>query len=262
MADIERKGPREIYCPCLSIIGDRLPNTTWLRVKAKKPSSINFNARDTKGSLGSTEDTSYPVMYFLLPNQLSYGIQHEWKEYTNIVGLAKDALGKAKAALGQAVGAIQGGFSGAGSAELNNNIYGIAQKNDNPVMYETSQRKILNVEITSTAYSDPESEVFYPIDLLQKLSTAESKGLMEFEYPYIFDVSIVSGLGGNISNTLFYIRNAALQSITPTFYAPYIKGYPCKVVAQLQFNDIDPLYRSHSWGGLKSKVNVTTNGGQ
>lgn len=255
--------------PPVGILGSqRISNSLWLVVKPKIVSTVNFNAR--KGSVSSSFIKNEPILRFLMPDEFSYSLSHRWQESTTISGELRELLSKGikeygllegegsniinqasklniKEGLGGAKTVIKGIISGGST-----NVDKFAIKNDNPVVYENSSRRSLNIEVNLSIYSNPYEDVYEPIELFEKWSSPKKKdnSILEFEWPYIFDVSIVLGDSDNI---LYSIQNAAITNMAPTLKAPYINGYPSSAELTITFEEIDPLYSSN-----KIKGTVTT----
>lgn len=252
-------------------IEERKDKLLWLSIQPKKPTKVNFDNRSSVGSLDSVSLGDGSKMYFLMPNEFSYSINHRWDDYSSVIGMIKEMEAKIIPQAAQFFSTVKGIAAGAGaltsgdlsgirqSIETNSgpNVSDIAMKNDNPVVYTNSDRKSLSVTIDLAVYEDTYKDVFEPIDKLIKMSTPEdiAGAGVKFNYPYIFEIGM--GIGANPSAfTMFHIRNAAITSITPEFTGPYIDGYPSKGSAQIQFADIDPLFRDLSFTS-NSKVTVT-----
>jgi len=76
---------------------------------------------------------------------------------------------------------------------------------------------------------------------------------MSIQLPYIFTLETEP------AKELLFVKYAALDKITPTYFGPYIDGYPMKATLELGFTDLSPLYRS-SFEEMEARITVTESG--
>lgn len=269
--------------PNPNILGvDRVNNSTFLRIQPKKVNNkdtVNTNAREK--SINS-EAIGQPL-FFMLPDEVSIPLQHSWREQATVSGNIRQLhasfarqygelktvgsnIATAVPQLGSAVADVmKGNFEGAGTKTLNSfkefekggtiDQGLLALKNDNPVVYESSTRRNLSIELSLAVYENTYSDVMEPIELLMELSSPTRGGnntQVGFIYPYIFDISMVLGTTNNV--TMYQISNAVITSINPTLKYPYINGYPSSADLTIQFEDLDPLYVEKLVEGRKVNV--------
>jgi len=125
---------------------------------------------------------------------------------------------------------------------------------DTPLTYQGSERRKYILSFNFIDEGDPYQDVLYPIRLLQRLSSPEmGAGIMSLRLPYIFTVESTP------LKELLYVKYAALDKVTPTYYGPYIDGCPMRATVELGFTDLEPLYRS-SFAEMKPRVTVSESG--
>ena len=78
-------------------------------------------------------------------------------------------------------------------------------------------------------------------------------GIMSLRLPYIFTIESTP------LKELLYVKYAALDKVTPTYYGPYIDGCPMRATVELGFTDLEPLYRS-SFAEMKPRVTTSESG--
>jgi len=227
------------------------PDTLWLRVRPKEfRPNIQKQTGANEGSIVDGIDYR-----FLLSGSVNIGIDHTWTSLDTISGEIRNLKANVSKAVAQA-GAAGGSSAG--------NIFsqGISSKNDNPFIYEDTQRRTVNIELKFATYKDASKEVWTPIQNLMRWSCAESteSGSLatNFKFPYVFELRTVTG-SGELTG-MINIPNAALTQILPTYEAPYKNGYPMSATVSVTFSEIDPVYRS-SLVIRKSKVSSNVQGG-
>lgn len=209
------------------------PDTLWLKVTPRtfRP-DINVQSNTNTGTfLGSS-------LYFLLSKTFSFGVDHTWDDLTTVSGAIRDVKAGVQNALTQA-GAITR------IDTINYAKQGKTVKNDNAYVYETSSRRKLSLEFNFAARSDPEAEVWNPIQSLIIWSCADKVGgqfSTMVNFPYVFRLQTVTGAGVEVG--LIDIQNACIDLVTPTYSEPYINGYPMSADVTIEFTDINPTYRS------------------
>ena len=232
-------------------------DTLWLRVTPKtfRP-NISVQTGYNSGVLGSTH------LHFLLGQSISMGLNHTWNELDTLSG----AIRGVKSTFQKQGSDVASVFKAVTGSDLGQrfNIYGagVSAKNDNPVIYENTDRRQLQVELNFVAHSDAEREVWNPIQALMVWSSAESgeRGQFDttFKFPYIFRVQTVTGTGKETG--LVNFTDAAITSVLPTYNQPYKNGYPMSAQVQLTFMDINPVYRNRIAGDGVSRISAGFDG--
>jgi hypothetical protein len=72
-----------------------------------------------------------------------------------------------------------------------------------------------------------------------------SQSLQKVELPYVFQVRTKTGVDGY--KDIVNMRCAAISSIQPTYFHPYVNGYPCKCELTITFIDIEPISRDKTF---------------
>lgn len=230
------------------------PDTLWLKVTPKtfRPNisiQTGFNAGSSQGLVS---------LYFLLGANVSVGLNHDWKDLDTLSGAIRSVTSTLKTQgsdLSQTFQTISGSDIG-----KRFNIYGtgVGAKNDAPIIYENTDRRIFQATLDFAAQFDAEREVWNPIQSLMIWSCAESsnRGMFdtEFKFPYVFRVQTITGDGKETG--LVNFTDAAIEQITPVYEAPYKDGYPMKATCQISFKDVNPVYRNQISGDGKSRIKV------
>ena len=190
-------------------------------------SQSNMNA----GISGIRKGNVVGSFIFLLPSTFSETISHQWENYDSVGTRAGNKLNATEIAAKQAAEVAKGIKKG-------NTGNVITQKYDTPITYTNSNRRSLDLTFQLADNGDTKNDIFMPVRTLERFSCAEKKnGSNVFKPPYVFEVKTTK------NSKLVYMSDAALQSVQPTYYGPYRKGYPSKCELTLNFIDITPLYR-------------------
>lgn len=212
-------------------------NSLWIQLQPKrlmnKPLGTRF--RVVTENIGDK-------YRFLAPEQIQESIEHTWEPLENVISSLSQKLSTAKQ-----------------QAELGTT----AHKVGTPLMYKDSNRRELSLtlQLAYLGNKSIEEEVNAPIkDLLQYSSTTLTpiqqdiqantetrKLLSKAQLPNIFEVKTVRGDGTPVN--LLNIKNAALTSIQPTYYGPYINGYHIRAELTITLIDMEPLEKSSFIGG-------------
>jgi hypothetical protein len=231
-----------------------------------KPLQINRQSAYARGGGISTSPTGTRFK-FLAPMELQEVLQHEWGEYEGLAGrIAQKTTdigrgiiegGQAASALTEGIGEMSKGEARNAIARVVGNLQGanvIRAKMDSPLVYQNSTRRQYIFNFTLAHLGDRNSlerEVLEPIKALRWFSSAslgsgnEFEELVGFNSPHIFKVYTEPDVG------IIRLNYAALTTVQPTYQGPYIDGNPTYAELQLQFDDIEPLYKK-SWkkGGI------------
>lgn len=205
-------------------------DTLWLQIIPRRLVINDINAR-----LNQTSDTttSYEPMWFLMPSQLMTNIKHNWDDLATPAGALRDITSKISNQLKLAD--ETGKYSGNGIST--------GHKADNPYLYVGTERRTLGLSLEFSVFSDTYSDVFYPIQELIRHSSPEiASGSTEFTYPYIFSLQTWTGTSKAVD--VISIKSVAITSVQPTYLGPWIGGYPSKATVEIDFEDLNPLYKS------------------
>lgn len=229
---------------------------------------------------------------FLAPISINFAVNHLHEKYDSIAARAADLYSRymrinteassmgARVASGFAEGTIfkslAGALSSAAQSVLGNGLGGTpdAQRAigkgllqnlaagevaytrvDAPLVYKDSDNIRYAFEFEIAAYKNCENEITKPIQKLISYSCPETlDDLASIKPPYVFRIEAKSKKGGS---PLFKVNYAALRSVSPTYYQPYIKGHPSKANLVLEFVDIEPVYRHTFDTNYEGIVTVT-----
>jgi hypothetical protein len=215
-------------------------DTLWLRISASK-FSPNLISR---GGVNTGQVDPSKIFEFLMPQSFGYGYNHTWNDFNTIAGAVreiKSEISKQSAALQQTTKNVTG------NALIGEGI-SLGQKNDNMYIYENTERFTVQIELSFAIYDDAKRDVFDPIKTLMELSSPKVSSLdamgTSIEFPYVFDVGVYTGKGK--PSELLQLKDAAMNSILPTWNGPYVRGYPSSATVQITFTDIYPVYRNSS----------------
>ena len=214
----------------------RSRDTLWLKVVPRELVVTNINAR-LNHIAGNTVKLS--PMWFLMPNQHMFSVQHTWDDLASPAGAIKDIASKIQNQLKVAKGSMNLG-SGMSTGH----------KADNPYLYVKTDRRSFAINLDFTVFNDTYRDVFEPVQNLIEYSCPEiGGGYTEFTFPYVF--SLQTYTGDRYAVDVISIKTAALTSVQPTYKAPWIDGYPSQATVDLNFVDLNPLYR----GSLNDEKN-------
>lgn len=234
-------------------------NLLWFDITAYPIESISQYSRESGISKGSETHK----FKFLAPNQIEEQIQHEWSPYDTMSSqIAESIAGIAGTAsnIGQALGAagglslssIQSFAASIGAAGSGFNVP--SYKVDSPLVYKDSSRRQYTFTFFLIAgFEDYTTDIVTPVRMLEALSCADASGYISIKWPYIFDIK--SSVGN-----LIYLEDMALTSVQPTFYGPYIKGYPTKCDLTCQFVEVAPLYIDNITGTSGGQITTSSSG--
>jgi uncharacterized protein YukE len=242
----------------------------WIHLKAKKITDQTTAGRG--GSIAGGADGAEFV--FLGPNEIPENIGHTWDEYDSIqsrvANKVRDAakLGAELKSLGSGlskfnVGDISKVFQssmdnfGSAAETLVKAAYNAVAahsipkiKIDTPLYYGGSERRQLVLDFNLITESDnPKNDVVDVVQDLMRYSAASSKGDVDIEFPYYFEVWSEPGRAINYTT-------AALMAVQAAWTGPWLGGYPTACKMSLTFKDISPLYRQTiSKGSIINVIN-------
>jgi hypothetical protein len=232
-------------------------NAMWIHMKAKKITDQTTAGRG--GSIAGGADGAEFV--FLGPNEIPENIGHTWDEYDSIQSRVANKVRDA-AKLGAELKSLGGGLSkfnvgdvskvftasmdnfGSAAETLVKGAYNAVAshaipkiKVDTPLYYGGSERRQLVLDFNLITESDnPKNDVVDVVQDLMRYSSASSKGDVDIEFPYYFEVWSEPGRAINYTT-------AALMAVQAAWSGPWLGGYPTICKVSLTFKDISPLYR-------------------
>ena len=232
-------------------------NAMWIHMKAKKITDQTTAGRG--GSIAGGADGAEFV--FLGPNEIPENIGHTWDEYDSIQSRVANKVRDA-AKLGAELKSLGGGLSkfnvgdigkvfessmdnfGSAAETLVKGAYNAVAshaipkiKVDTPLYYGGSERRQLVLDFNLVTESDsPKNDVIDVVQDLMRYSSASSKGDVDIEFPYYFEVWSEPGRAINYTT-------AALMAVQANWTGPWLGGYPTACKLSLTFKDISPLYR-------------------
>lgn len=225
-------------------------DTLWLKITPKKVSNVNLNRRiDNINASESALPNNVKPLWFLMPNEWSYPITHSWEDLTTPASALRDVSSKL----------FNQGTMAVGTA--GKKAYEVGDKADNPVLYTNSTRREFKLTFEFSVWNDTYGDVFEPIQNLITYSCPEiGSDFTQFDWPYIFSLQTVAG---NQNVDVLSVKSVALTSVMPTFRGPWINGYPSSATIDLDFADLNPLYRQtlleEQNRKISSSVKVKTN---
>lgn len=211
----------------------------WILVKPLKVTYQN-SANSRSGNISAIEiSDEINELVFLAPMTFSEDTVHTWENYDS---MGTRILGKGKS-ISKSINEVTGGIEGAVNGRIGSNV--VTKKLDTPIAFSDSNRRFYTFVFQLIDEGNPEENVFEPVRLLQKWSSAEmGNNLIDFQMPYVFTLKSLN------QSKMIYVKYAALESVQPTYLGPYRKGYPTKCELSVTFKDIEPLYRrSWNYGG-------------
>lgn len=206
-------------------------DTLWLKIVPKKVSNVNLNRRvDNINANTSALPNDVKPLWFLMPDEWSYPITHSWEDLTTPASALRDVSSKL----------FNQGTQVSGTAGKES--FTVGDKADNPVLYSNSTRREFKLTFEFSVWNDTYTDVFEPIQKLITYSCPEiGSDFTQFDWPYIFSLQTVMGTGQNVD--ILSVKSVALTSVMPTFRGPWINGYPSSATIDLDFSDLNPLYR-------------------
>ena len=250
-------------------VTDENSGILWIWIDAYKLISQSTLARAGL-EMGDLEYT----FKFIVQNDISENIGHEWASYESIVSrlTQKGAdIGKTIREIKNMVGAVSDSWmekrlrskKGIGDY-LKNSIQNAADKSvvayhrvDTPLVYSNSPRREYEFLVHLIDEGDPYQDIIKPVRELEKLSSPEQDTWSKINPPYVFSLKTRAGDSQEIP--LIKIDFAALTSIQPIYKGPFRKGFPTLCDLTLKFIDIQPLYRSSFDIMSGSEGTLTTN---
>ena len=203
-------------------------DTLWLQLTPLKMVVDNINAR--VDNVSGEPVPSVEPMWFLMPSDFMFTIQHTWEELTTPASALRTIASKISTQ-GRTVKGTAGG------------TFEVGDKADNPHLYSNTARREFQMEFNFSVYNSTFNDVFLPVQNLVEYSCPEiNSGFTEFTFPYIFSLQTVTGDGQSVD--IVSIKKMAITSVQPAYKGPWIDGYPSSAAVQVSFVDLNPLYRS------------------
>jgi hypothetical protein len=244
-------------------------NALWIVIKAYK---ITSQAAIQRGS-GIKREPVGDTFKFLAPLEILETLNHEWAEYDSLATRLAQKIATAQRDLsegGQALqglteevgGAIGKWIKGEGAGGVQNvlskaagRVEGISVKQrkvDAALVYTNSGRRTYQFTFNLVDEGNPSSDIVEVVNKISRFSCAKAPAQgVDFENPYIFEVTTEP-------NQFLVIKNAALESVQPTYKSPYRDGYPTACELTLSFKDLDPLYRNNL-NVAEGRISVSSN---
>lgn len=219
-------------------------DTLWLQLIPRKLVISNINARLNQASDATTK---LEPLWFLMPSQIMTNVKHNWDDLATPAGALRDITSKISNQLKLAD--ETGRYSGSGIST--------GHKADNPYLYVGTERRSLSLSLEFVVHSDTYRDVYLPIQNLIEISCPEiTKGSTEFTYPYIF--SMQTWTGDNNAVDVISLKSVAITSVQPTYIGPWIDGYPSKATVEIDFDDLNPLYRSTLYNEKHKRISTSS----
>jgi hypothetical protein len=260
-------------------------NVLWLEILVNKIDTNTQISNPNANIPTSPAGYSYKLM---MPDNFSLSLSHNWEPYEQMASRLADTLTKYYRTAQQVAGIWNSGlpstFAGAflGSGGYKNLIDVLATKTgmaepvvntrtDSPLVYKTTQPLQYNINFSFVATRSGEpGRLFQMVQELLMFSspsrpTSSAGGTqisnIKIDPPYIFEVktlpsTALSSTGGALN--VLNLKYAALTTINPTFYGPYIDGCGTKLDLTLTFTDITPLFSNTFAGGGTSVTAAPT----
>ena len=228
-------------------------NTLWLEIIPKK---FTPNTLASRGDQSTEAADNLPIYRFLLPVEWSCSLNHSWEAGDTVAGKVRDLFAGGQKALAETGQVIAGISKGIFKPEIGN----LAAKNDNPLMYKDTDRRLYMFNLEFHTEGNNLQDVYEPIEDLMMMGCPEG-GANEaslatgIEFPYVFRVRTITGNG--IPVRMVDVKSAVMTTIQPSFKGPYRQGYPSHATVEIQFLAIQPTYRDTSFGRGSGIRNIT-----
>lgn len=217
-------------------------DTLWLQLIPREMAMTNINARLNQAS---DKTTTLSPMWFLMPSQIMTNIKHNWDDLATPAGALKDISSKISNQLMVAEGTGNRGAITTG------------HKADNPYLYVGTDRRNISLSLEFTVFRDTYNDVFQPIQKLIEYSCPQiTDSSTEFVFPYIF--SLQTFTGDRKAVDIISIKHVAITSVQPTYMGPWIDGYPSKATVEIDFDDLNPLYRSTLYNEKHKRITTSS----
>ena len=224
------------YFPSKEILSsDWGQNTLWIEVTPKK---IANQVVQQTTYLELSDEPVGEQYNFLAPEQFEETINNTWEPLENIMSKISQKVASTANVIKQ------------GTQHF---------KVDTPLIYQNTDRRsitfLFNLSIDKNG--NAKSNVTDPVKNLMKWSSPQipsdlSPQNLMIELPYVFSVRTKKGDGEY--KDIVNIRSAAITSIQPTYFHPYIGGHPCKCELTITFTDIEPVSREKTF---EKKITVS-----
>ncbi len=246
--------------------------TTWIVFTGNSIGKMDDNSWNINIEHSSSQYAKY-ILKFAMPREIMESLQHTYgsaetfsakisEKYAQLGGVAwKQIQGIMKTFKGKSmkdvIAEIERIFKSNNvgqalidkAAEIAQNLIGQSElhfyKNDAPLIYKTSERRVYEFVFHLVAIKDRYDDVVFPVRLLQYLSSPTkdlSKGEKDtmantkIKPPFYFEVKTEP------DNEFLYIKRAVIRSVNPVFKAPWVNGLPTYCELRLSIEEIDPLF--------------------
>lgn len=207
-------------------------NILWIKLK---PKSIKYSKSDifNVGDQVTTKSEGGPI-HLVAPESFMDQVNHTWEPLENVGSRLVDKYAGIQRELSQ-------------SSEQH--------KADTALLYSDSDRRQISLTVQLAAKEDPQKEILDIVEFLKREScpTLSEDMNTKVGIPTIFDVR-------TYPYEIFAIRNAALTSVQPTYYAPFFTTNaqgPSRCELTLEFKDIEPLDKARVAQGAKQTVTTS-----
>lgn len=208
-----------------------ISNVLWIEVTPKKLAEQMIQTSNIV-QLKEADDLDISHYNFLAPQEFQENINNIWEPMENVIS----------------------GFSQkvASSANIVSQ-WTTTFKVDTPLIYKNTDRREVSFLFNLVMDKEGNSKEYVtePVKNLMKWSTPQvSTEIIQFtgmkiELPYVFQVRTKKGEGDY--QDIINMRAAAISSIQPTYYHPYINGHPCRCELTVTFQDIEPISRDRTF---------------
>lgn len=235
-------------------------NFLWIDITVLEMLSQNTLVRSNGGDVGTTIPVrNTGVTYRLLaPPEVQYSGGHTWDDYENITSRLANVI-SSWAQPYQDVQSVIGNLLSQGPTALKNasTSQGIWEaikttvgaevvqyRVDSPIVYKRSEAIRYLIPFEFAVYSNSNStnssgyDIFNMINDLVRYSCPKRKNddFIKITPPNIFHIQTFP------PTNMFNIQRAAITSFNISMQEHYHHGYPSKMQAQLEFQDITPLF--------------------
>lgn len=243
----------------------------WIVIKAFR---LTHQAAIQRGS-GINKEPLNESFKFLAPLEILETLNHEWAEYDSLATRLAQKIASAQRDLAEGGQALQGlseevgsaiskWLKGEGAGGIQNvlsktagriegiDIVSTRRKVDAALVYTNSGRRVYQFTFNLVDEGDPSNDIVDVVNRISRLSCASAPQQgVHFTNPYVFEVSTEP-------NNFLVVKNAALESVQPTYKSPYRDGYPTSCDLTLSFKDLDPLY-SNNLNAAEGRISISSN---
>jgi hypothetical protein len=223
----------------------RFSNALWFVIEARPLEKVTLG-----GEYGAGSDIS-ATFKLLAPPSIQETIAHSWETYESITTRIASKLqsgfrttSETKSLLNVSLTDSAKNAADRGIIGTVNDIRGkVGQQKiphtrvDSPLLYMNSQRREYNLTFQLVGIESPYDELVKPIQELMKFSSPSQKSANDIRIkpPHLFKLYTEP-------HKMVDIGEAALISVQPTWFEPYINGYPTRAELTLSFRELKPLF--------------------